>query len=245
MTIHILPDPESVAKEAADRWLAVAAQWVAERGTFSIALSGGQTPRRLYELMASEPYRSQAPWGATHIFWGDERRVAPSDPASCYRMARETLLDHVPVPAEQIHRMDGTGLASGAIRAYEDHLWRYFRYESREWPRFDLILLGMGADGHCASIFPGTRAVSDLSSKVLIYEVPQLGVERVTLGLSVINHARHIMFLVTGQEKAATLKAVLHGPRQPSTYPAQAVQPINGELLWLVDEAAASELPSV
>lgn len=213
-----------------------------ERGIFSVALSGGRTPHRLYELMASEPWRDRAPWAETHVFWVDERRVPTSDPQSNYRMARETLLDHVPIPHDQVHRMEGGGLSSGAAREYEDKLWRFFRFERGEWPRFDLVLLGMGADGHTASIFPGTRAVSDLSSMVLVFEVPQLGSERMTLTLPVINHARQILFLVTGEEKAETLERVLNGPRQPSTYPAQAVRPVDGQLAWLVDEAAASRL---
>jgi 6-phosphogluconolactonase len=215
---------------------------VQERGRFSVALSGGRTPHRLYELMASEPWRDQAPWAETHVFWVDERRVPANDPQSNYRMARETLLDHVPIPRNQIHRMEGGGLNSGAVSEYEDKLWRVFRFERGEWPRFDLVLLGMGADGHIASIFPGTRAVSDLSSMVLVFEVPRLGVERMTLTLPVINNARHILFLVTGEEKAETLERVLNGPRRPSTYPAQVVRPVDGQLAWLVDEAAASRL---
>jgi 6-phosphogluconolactonase len=237
-----LPDADAVAGEAAERWVQIAQAAVNERGTFSIALAGGDTPRPLYELMASQPWRDQAPWAGTHIFWGDERRVPASDPESNYHMAREALLDHVPVPAEQIHRMEGGGLSGRAAREYEDKLWRYFKFERGEWPRFDLALLGMGADGHTASIFPGTRAIGDRSSMVLVYDVPRLGVERITLTPPVFNNARHILFLVTGEEKAAALEAVLNGPRQPSTYPAQAIQPVDGSLVWLVDEAAASQL---
>lgn len=237
-----LPDAEAVAREAARRWIEIARQAVEERGAFRIALSGGETPRLLYRLMASEPWRDQAPWAETHVFWCDERRVPPSDPRSNYRMARETLLDHVPIPSEQVYRMQGGGLISSATSDYEEKLRRHFRLGRGEWPRFDLILLGMGTDGHTASIFPGTRAVSDLSHMVLVYEVPQLGVERMTLTLPVINNARHILFLVVGEEKAETLAAVLEGDYRPSTYPAQAARPVDGTLTWLVDEAAASRL---
>jgi 6-phosphogluconolactonase len=238
----VLPDLNQVAQEAARRWMEIAQRAVAERGSFSVALSGGTTPRTLYELLAVEPWRSQAPWESTHVFWGDERRVPSTDPRSNYRMAREALLEHVPVPAGQIYRMHGEDLLGSAVRDYEDKLWRYFRFGRGEWPRFDLILLGLGADGHTASIFPGTRAVSDLSSMVLAFEVPQMAEERITLTLPVINHAHHVLFLVAGDEKAHALASVLQGERRPSTYPAQAVRPVDGTLTWLVDQAAASKL---
>jgi 6-phosphogluconolactonase len=240
--IEVLPDLDEVAQEAARRWVEIAQDAVAARGSFSVALSGGSTPRILYELLAADPWRSQAPWESTHVFWGDERRVPASDPQSNYRMAREALLEHVPIPDDQIYRMDGEDLLGSAVRDYEDKLWRYFKFERQEWPHFDLFLLGLGADGHTASIFPGTRAVSDLSSMVLAFQVPQLAAERITLTLSVINHARHILFLVAGQEKAKALASVLEGESRPSTYPAQAVRPVDGTLTWLVDQAAASEL---
>jgi 6-phosphogluconolactonase len=242
--VIILPDHVAVAREAADRWLAIAARAVAERGSFSVALSGGSTPRPLFELLASEPYAASAPWGQTHVFWADERRVPPGDPASNYGMAARLLLSHVPVPRAQVHRMDGEDLANSAARAYTDQLERHFDLGSRDWPRFDLILLGLGEDGHTASIFPGTRAVSDQSNRVLVYDVPQLRAERMTLTLPVINHARHILFLVAGEAKAGVLREVLHGDYRPSTYPAQAVKPVDGSLAWLVDEAAAARLPA-
>ena len=240
--IVVLPDLNQVAQEAARRWVEIAQGAAADRGSFSVALSGGSTPRTLYEMLAGEPWRSQAPWESTHVFWGDERRVPSSDPQSNYHMARETLLDHVPIPSGQIYRMLGEDLLSSAIGDYEDKLWRYFRFGRGEWPRFDLVLLGLGPEGHTASIFPGTRAVSDQSNMVLAYPVPQLGVERITLTLPVINHAHHIIFLVAGQKKAGALAKTLEGERRPSACPAQAVQPVDGTLTWLVDQAAASEL---
>jgi 6-phosphogluconolactonase len=235
----VLSDINQIAQEAAQRWVEIAQGAVAERGSFSVALSGGSTPRTLYELLAADPWRSQAPWESTHVFWGDERRVPATDPQSNYRMAREALLEHVSVPSEQIYRMHGEDLLSSAVRDYENKLWRYFKPGHGEWPRFDLILLGLGPDGHTASIFPGTRAVSDLSHLVLAYQVPQLAAERMTLTLPVINHAHHILFLVAGQEKAHVLANVLEGESRPSTYPAQAVRPVDGTLAWLVDQAAA------
>jgi 6-phosphogluconolactonase len=241
--IKILPDAEAVAQDAAVRWVESARAAVEARGAFRVALSGGSTPRRLYELMASESLREQAPWAQTYIFWGDERRVPASHPDSNYHLARVTLIDHVPVPLEHVFRMDGEGLARSAAREYEEALRLHFDLRRGQWPRFDLVLLGLGTDGHTASIFPGTRAVSDLSNMAIVYEVPQLGMERMTLTLPVLNNAQHILFMVTGAEKAAVVKAVLAGEHRPSTYPAQAVKPVDGTLTWLLDEEAAAQLP--
>jgi len=237
-----LSNPEAVAADAARRLANIAAASVEAQGSFSVALSGGSTPKRLYQLLASEEWRNKVPWENTHVFFGDERRVPHSDPQSNYRMARETLLDHVPVPADQIYPMDGTGLIKATMRDYENKLYRYFRHGKREFPRFDLFLLGMGSDGHIASIFPGTRAVSDLSATVLVYEVPQLGVERITLTVPVINNSKNILFMVTGENKAGALAHVMNEEVHPSRYPAEAVAPDDGTLIWLVDEAAASLL---
>jgi 6-phosphogluconolactonase len=241
----IRANDEEVALEAAERWKTIATQAVAENGRFSVALAGGSTPRTLYRMLTSERYRDELPWGQTHVFWGDERRVPPDDERSNYHMARELLLDHVPIPPGQIHPMDGMGLSRGAMRSYERTLRDYFQYGRREMPRFDLILLGMGGDGHTASIFPGTRAVSDRSHKVLVYQVPQLETERITLTLPVINAAKHILIMVVGSAKAETLAEVLDGPVKTSTYPIQAVEPVDGQLTWLLDKAAAAELDSV
>jgi 6-phosphogluconolactonase len=241
--VVVLSDLDAVTQEAAQRWLEIANAAVTERGEFTVALAGGNTPRPLYERMATSPWSEQAPWGQTFIFFGDERRVPPDHADSNYWMAHEALLKHVPIPMEQVFRMDGQGLARSAVREYQRVLERHFALARREFPRFDLVLLGMGADGHTASIFPGTRAVSDLTNMVVAYDVPQLGVERITLGLSVINNARHIIFLVSGQSKASALESVLHGEYRPSTYPAQAVKPHDGSLTFLVDREAASDLP--
>lgn len=241
--VVVLPHIEAVIIETARRWVEIAQDAVAKRGAFRIALAGGSTPRPLYMLMASDPWCEQVPWDRTYVFWGDERRVPPSHPDSNYRMAHEALLQYVPIPREHIFRMDGEELASAAARDYTATLQHHFELGRNEWPRFDLILLGLGADGHTASIFPGTRAVSDRSNMVIVYDVPKLGAERMTLTLPVINNARHVMFLVTGEDKAEALYQVLHGERRPSTYPAQAVKPVDGSLVFLVDRAAAALLP--
>ena len=237
-----LADPDTVAADAARRFVNIAAASVESHGSFSVALSGGSTPKRMYKLLASDEWRGKVPWENTHIFFGDERRVSHGDPQSNYFMAREALLDHVPVPADQIYPMDGIGLIRATVRDYEAKLYRYFKHGKREFPRFDLVLLGMGSDGHTASIFPGTRAVSDRSATVIVYEVPQLGVERITLTFSVINNARNILFLVTGESKADALASVMSENVHPSQFPAEAVVPVDGTVVWLVDEAAASKL---
>lgn len=237
-----LADAEAVAQEAARRWAQIAQAAVNEKGAFNIALSGGSTPAILYRLMASEPWINQAPWSRTAVFWGDERRVSPSHADSNYRMAREHLLDHVPIPPPQVFRMPSEGLAGNDARTYEQELRQHFGLGPHDWPRFDLILLGMGTDGHIASIFPGTRAVSDRSNMVLVYEVPQLHAERMTLTVPVINQARNVLFLVTGEDKASIVQSVLEGGQRSSTYPAQAVRPVDGDAVWLLDSAAASRL---
>ncbi len=237
-----LADPAAVAEEAARRWAQIAQDAVEERQSFSVALAGGSTPQRLYQLLATEAWQTRIPWSKTHVFFGDERRVPHSDPDSNYRMARESLLETVPVPEAQVYPMESMGLIKNSMRDYERKMRRYFDHGRREFPRFDLILLGMGTDGHTASIFPGTRAVSDLTNPVLVYAVPQLYQERMTLTYPVLNNARHIIFLVVGEKKADTLAAVLEGSVNISTYPAQGISLKNGSLVWLVDEPAASKL---
>lgn len=238
-----LKDIEDISSAAARRWTEIAKTAVRERGSFTVALSGGNTPRHLYETLASPPLRDQLPWEQTFVFWGDERRVPPSSADSDYRMAKETLLDHIPIPTDHIFRMVGEGLASGSVRDYEDKLRRHFKLQPGDWPTFDLMLLGMGSDGHIASIFPGTRAVSDLSNMVIVQEVPQLRAERITLTRPVFNHARNVLFLVSGAGKAAALAACLEGPYRPSTYPAQGIKSeVGGSITWLIDKAAAAQL---
>jgi len=239
-----LSDPQAVAAEAARRWVEIAQQSVSERGSFSVALSGGSTPGLLYTLLAEDSWKSQTPWDKTYVFWGDERRVPASHPDSNYRMAREALLEKVGIPPENVFRMPSEGLATGDGHSYENVIRTHFNLAYGEWPRFDLILLGLGADGHTASIFPGSRAVSDLSNMVLVYSVPRLDMERITLTVPVLNHARNILFLVTGNEKSAILAQVIVEKRRTSRYPAQAVQPSDGNLVWLVDKAASADLKS-
>ncbi len=244
--LKILPDTRSVAHVAADAIVSAAESAIAARGHFTIALSGGNTPENLYRLLATEQYRAQIDWANTYIFWGDERCVPPDHRDSSYRMAREALLDHVPLPAGNIFRMRGEDEPHSAAEAYEQGLRDFFTRREADvlvQPRFDLILLGMGDDGHTASLFPNTDAVDERSRWVIAHYVPRVEMWRISLTAPAINAARQIMFLVTGAGKADTLREVLTGPHRPRQLPAQLVQPVDGRLIWLVDQAAAARLP--
>ena len=223
---------------AADRFVQLARQAVAAHGRFSVALAGGSTPQKMYRLLAQSPRQEQIDWPNVHIFWGDERFVAPNDPDSLWRMARETFLDEVPLPAANIHPMATVGLTPAAAAAqYAGTLARFFAPGPI---RFDLILLGLGNDGHTASIFPGQTAVITSPEPVApVTDAPKPPPIRLTLTFGVINQAANVIFLVTGEEKAAAVAQVLSGERDLSQWPAQGVQLENGRLLWLLDQAAA------
>lgn len=246
--VRVLPDAPAVQRAAAEEVTARIAAAVAARGAAFVALAGGSTPRGLYALLADpgEPYRARVPWAALHVFWGDERHVPPDEAESNYRMAREALLAHVPVPPAHVHRIPAEEAdAERAAARYAATLREVFGAHGRlqgDWPRFDLVLLGMGADGHTASLFPGTDAVHETARPVAAPWVPALGRHRITLTPPVLNRAAAVVFLVTGAEKAEALAAVLEGPRRPDVYPSQVVRPEAGALLWLVDRAAAARL---
>jgi 6-phosphogluconolactonase len=225
---RVYPDKAAVALAAADYLLACYATAIAEHGRFALALAGGSTPRTLYELLVERPID----WTRVHIFWGDERTVPPDHPDSNYHMARSTLLNHVPLPSGNVYRIRTELEPQAAAAAYERDLRRFFG----DAPRFDLILLGMGADGHTASLFPGTAALAETERWVVANHVPQLGTWRITFTLSVINAAAHVAFLVTGADKRERLQQVLAGP--PGQFPAQLVQPADGEVIWFLDQAA-------
>jgi 6-phosphogluconolactonase len=208
------------------------------QGRFSVAVAGGNTPKRVYELLASERYRGRTQWSSVHIFFGDERCVPPDHPDSNYRMVQESLLSHVPIPTVNVHRMRGEDDPPLSARLYEEELRAFFK--AAPWPRFDLVLLGMGEDGHTASLFPNTAALREKKACVVANWVEQLGTFRLTLTVPAICHAAHIIFLVTGKAKAHRLHEVLSGPRDPERLPAQLIQPVNGSLEWLVDKAAAN-----
>jgi 6-phosphogluconolactonase len=241
----VVDDADAIAREAASEFSRRCQAAVAERGRFTVTLSGGSTPRRLYAVLAeaASPFREGIPWSRVHFFWGDERHVPPDDPASNYRMAREELLERVSVPTENVHRIEAERPdAAEAAEAYERELVRFFALAPGQVPRFDLVLLGMGTDGHTASLFPESSALEVRDRLVVAARIPKLNSERITLTLPVFNNAAEVMFLVSGANKAATLRAALD-PRGPDSLPCRRIRPIRGDLLWLVDRAAASELP--
>lgn len=239
--VKVFDDPEGVARAAASRFAELARGAAAERGLFSVALAGGSTPRRVYELLAGEEFRGQVDWENVHVFFGDERTVPADHAESNYRMASESLLSRVPVPEKNIHRIEGVGDAAANASDYESEMRGLFG-DDAEWPRLDLVMLGMGDDGHTTSLFPNTAALDERRAWVAANWVEKLGTWRVTLTAPAINAARHVLFLVNGTGKAERLREVLAGERDPARLPSQLIRPHDGTLEWLVDRAAASRL---
>jgi 6-phosphogluconolactonase len=238
---------EALFESAAEAFTRAAADAIRTSGSFKLALSGGSTPRDLYALLASDRHAARVDWSRVHVFWGDERCVAPSDPESNQRMARAALLDHVPLAASHVHAIRGDGDPPAEATRYERALREAFATPTgppRSTPgaRFDLVLLGLGDDGHTASLFPGSPAVREARRWAMAARGGPHATSRITLTPPVINAAAEVIFLVSGAAKAAILKRVLCGPREPEPLPAQAIQPRAGELCWLVDAAAASAL---
>ncbi|HTU88519.1 MAG TPA: 6-phosphogluconolactonase [Gemmataceae bacterium] len=235
---------EALSKVAAWEFVHCAGEAIAARGRFTVALSGGSTPKRLYHLLTNEPFRSQVDWGRVEIFWGDERCVPPDHEDSNYRMAREAMLAHLPIPAEHVHRIEAERSdRDAAARDYEAILARVFGVSAgAEPPALDLLLMGMGPDGHTASLFPHTQALDETSRWVVANHVPQLNTDRLTLTQPILNRGREVLFLVAGADKAERLAEVLAGPADPKRLPSQSIQP-DGQLVWFVDAAAAARLP--
>jgi len=245
--VEVYPDASQLAHAVADHFVILAREAIETRGRFAVALAGGSTPKAAYTLLASHEYTARVDWSRVHVFWGDERCVPPDHPDSNYRMAREAMLDHVSLPQENIHRMRGELGPGQAASKYEDVLRAFFSPPSRDrkapTPGFDLILLGMGDDGHTASLFPGTAAIHEETRWVVAHYVEKLEAWRITLTPVVINTATNVTFVVSGSGKAERLRQVLTGPYQPDFLPAQIVDPHAGRLHWRVDRAAASLLP--
>jgi 6-phosphogluconolactonase len=244
--VIIHPDPERLALAAAEQFIELSAQAILARGLFSVTLSGGSTPLRLYRLLASEPFSERVDWSRVHFFWGDERCVPTDHPDSNYLRAHTVFLSQVPVPEENIHRIAAELKPEQAAEAYEEQLLRFFstlpNEEERAQARFDLVLLGMGDDGHTASLFPGSAVVMEDTRWVRANYVDSLAAWRITLTPAILNRAGQVIFLVAGSGKSWTLQKVVYGAYQPERYPAQVIRPVNGNLLWLVDEAAAALL---
>ncbi len=238
--IHIFATPDDVAHAAAERFVVLANECVQNQGLFSVALAGGSTPRRLYELLATESFRDKIDWSRIHIFFGDERAVPHDHPDSNFRMANDALLKKISIPSENVHAMNGAGDVVENVRSYDRELKAFF--SAAEWPRFDLVLLGLGKDAHTASLFPGTAALSETRAWVVANRVEELSTYRLTLSPPAINAAANVEFLVTGNNKAEALAAVIDGPVDTKRFPAQLIQPLDGNLIWLVDAEAAAQL---
>ena len=243
MSIEIFPDAEALALHTADMLAMAAQEAAAARGRFAVALSGGETPGPLFRMLARQQFSQKIPWRRVQLYWGDERCVPPDDPASNYAMARETFIRHVPIPADNVHRMAGEDEPQAAADAYEAELRALAAMERPPSgvPVFDLVLLGLGRDGHTASLFPRSDALTVEDRFCVATQAPD-GSPRLTVTAPVINAARRVWFYVSGAGKAGMVAEVLEGLRAPLAVPAQGVAPVHGTLTWLLDEAAAAEL---
>jgi 6-phosphogluconolactonase len=242
--VKILPDANAIAQTAAAEFLDAAQQAVRGKGSFSVALAGGSTPKALYGLLATNPLlQAKVPWSKIQFFFGDERHVPPDDAESNYRMAKEAMFAKAPVDPKQVHRIRGENPnAAEAAEEYEAELRECFQLKAGQLPRFDLVLLGMGPEGHTASLFPGTKALKEEHRLVVSNWVGKFYTDRITLTPPVFNNAARVMFLVHGAEKSPALKAVLEGPYEPDQLPGQIIRPATGKVVWLVDPTAASML---
>ncbi|HKN82787.1 MAG TPA: 6-phosphogluconolactonase [Pyrinomonadaceae bacterium] len=237
--LQIFSDSKELARGAAEHFVARSNKAVERRGLFTVALSGGSTPKLLYQLLAdpSEPFRDQVSWPSVHFFWSDERHVPPDHADSNYRMANEALLSHVPISQNNVHRiLSENPDAAAAAEAYETTLWAL---AESGLPRLDLILLGLGPDGHTASIFPGSEVLHETKRLVAAPWVEKQKTYRITMTLPLLNNGASVVFLVSGKEKAEIVKAVLEGPKQ---YPAQEIKPTDGDLIWMLDEEAGRNI---
>ncbi|MEP7137750.1 MAG: 6-phosphogluconolactonase [Chloroflexota bacterium] len=239
--IRIFQNTELLSRHAAEIFIEQAAHAMIARNHFLVALNGGGTPIRLFQLLATE-YSDKVDWSKTHIFWGDERCVPPDDPGSSYGQARDLLLSHVPLPDANIHRVQTDLEPAEASSDYALTLSR-FASPPLDVPRFDLVYLGMGEDGHTASLFPGSPVDVTESTLPVTAHYQDRPANRVTLTQLVFNQAYMVVFMATGEKKAVTLAEVLSDKYNPELYPAQRIEPKEGELIWLVDEGAASKLP--
>lgn len=237
--IKTYQDSSTLARAAAEHFAESAQEAVADHGYFSVVLAGGATPRATYEVLATVEFAQRIPWERVHVFWGDERCVAPNHEASNYRMAHEVLLRHSPIPAKHVYRMQGEEVPKKAAKDYENHILNFFKGKTT---RFDLVFLGLGEDTHTASLFPETKALSNAKRLVLANYVRKLASWRLTMTPRLINQAANVTFLVSGTNKAAALQRVLAGRFTPEEIPAQIIRPERGQLRWLLDSGAATLL---
>jgi len=244
--LYTLAGTNELFRRGAEEFVRAAKDAIEDRGVFNVALSGGSTPKGLFSLLVTdEDLRAQVQWKKINFFWGDERHVPPDDPESNYRMANEALLSKLSIDAKRVFRMKGEfEEAEDAAEEYERILTGHFRLEEAQLPRFDLVLLGMGPDGHTASLFPGTKALHEQKHLVVSNWVGKFDTDRITMTARVLNNAANVVFLVGGDDKAPALKSVLEGPFEPEQLPAQLIRPVDGRLLWLADQQAARLLKS-
>jgi 6-phosphogluconolactonase len=243
--VRTLADGEAIAQEAAREFVTIARAAIAARGRFTVALAGGSTPKRMYELLAEPPLRDQVDWPKIDFFFGDERCVALEHPESNYGLAWRTLLSKLTLAQDRIHRVPADRAdREAASRDYQAEIAKVFGVDPNgEPPAFDLVFLGMGPDGHTASLFPGTPVLKETQRWVAPTHVEKMPTkDRLTLTTTILNRAHEIRFAAGGADKAAALKQVLEGARNPQEYPSQLIQPISGRLVWLVDRAAAQQL---
>lgn len=238
--LMIKANAANLAVTAADIFVKTAKDCVTRKGRFAVAISGGSTPRATHRLLAEEPYRSDIPWTRTHVFWVDERCVPEDSQASNYGAAKKDLVDRVPIPPAQVHAMTGEAFPEQGAMAYQTKLKAFFRADKGGLPIFDLIFLGIGKDGHIASLFPGQQALDEKEKWVVAVKGGDPNLSRITMTYRVLNGADHIVLLVSGKEKAAVVKAVLE--EKHTDLPAQRIQLPNGKLTWLLDREAASLL---
>jgi 6-phosphogluconolactonase len=245
VTYRVLPSPAATARAGAQLFSEAAVRAATARGVARIAISGGTTPKTMFALLAdpAEPFLKQVPWDKIELYWVDERCVPPDNIESNYRMTNEALLSKVPLPAKRVYRMEGEAEPEVAAARYESTIRNTFKLEGAETPTFDLVLLGMGDDGHTASLFPHTEALHEMSHIVVPNHVPQKDAWRITLTWPVINQGREVAFLIEGPAKTQVLHDVFLGPYQPETYPSQFIRPASGRLALLLDAAAAAKLP--
>lgn len=242
--IQIVANADALYQAAAAEFMRQVRAAVEAKSACTVALSGGSTPKGLYGLLADDPtWRGQVPWDKMYVFWGDERHVPPDHAESNYRMANKALLSKVPIPPANVHRIKSEHPDAHQVADdYEQTLQAFFHLAAGQLPRFDLILLGLGPEGHTASLFPGTKALHETRRLVVSTWVGKFFTDRITLTPPVLNNAASVIFLVSGEDKALALKAVLEGHDEPEQLPAQLIRPAHGRLLWLVDRAAASLL---
>lgn len=229
-----------MAKKGAEIFSQAAKKSVGTRGRFVVAISGGSTPREIHRLLGEEPFRSNIPWDKTDIFWVDERCLPENDPANNYGTAKKDFLDRVSIPEAQVHPMPGEGSPEKGASHYQQELLKYFKTGAGELPVFDLIFLGLGTDGHTASLFPGQRSLNERERLVVTVKGGNPNVSRITMTYPVLNNGRQIVFTVSGREKAEVVKTVLEDKQR--RFPAQGIQPTKGKLIFLMDREAASFL---